>query len=151
MCREGQSHFIVAYIDIGVVIGFLCFSGDLIDEVDAPDEILEFKGALNRFGALRPLGDAFQIETDLFWSECRHGDGLFLGPTGPAEFAAARQFVDCGPGPRFRGFRAHTFLFIALFDVRRLTFLFVRVTRFIALGHGLFLKWWRPFFSLPVV
>ena len=56
-------------------------------------------------------------------------------PTGAAPFAATGTFVDGGPSAGFGGFHAETFLFVAGFDVRRLTFLFVRVAGFITLGH----------------
>src|ERR1022692_2949248 len=55
---------------------------------------------------------------------------------GAAFFAAARELVDGSPSAGFRIFRADIFFLVAGFDVRRLTFLFVSVTGFIALRHG---------------
>jgi len=57
-------------------------------------------------------------------------------PSRAAQLAAAGNFVHGGPGAGFRIFYAHTFFLVASFDVRRLTFLLIGVTGFVALGHG---------------
>ena len=59
-------------------------------------------------------------------------------PAGAALFAAAIEFIDSGPSPRFRGFHAQALFLVAGFDVFRLTFLFVSITGFIALRHSSF-------------
>ena len=75
------------------------------------------------------------MKVDLFGSEGSHGNESVPVPTGAALVAAAGKFVDGGPGPRFRSFGAQPLFLVAGFDVRRLTFLFVRVAGLIALRH----------------
>jgi hypothetical protein len=72
----------------------------------------------------------------LFGVQGWHGGESILVPTGAALFATAGQFVDRGPGAGFGGFRADTFFLVTGFDVFGLTLLFVSVTGFIALRHG---------------
>ena len=57
-------------------------------------------------------------------------------PAGATFFAAAGEFVDSGPRACFCSFHADAFSLVAGFDVCRLTFLFVSITGFIALRHG---------------
>jgi len=59
-----------------------------------------------------------------------------MAPAGAAFFAAAVEFVYSGPSACFGSFHADAFFLVAGFDVCRLPFLFVRVTGFIALRHG---------------
>ena len=136
MRGKRQGHLIETYINIGMVIGRLRLSGDPVDKFDAVHEFREYKGAQYGFGTFRPFWDALQMGADLFEYQVWHGDGSVLGPAGPASFASARQFIDGRPGPRFRGFWVHASFLIALLDVRGLTSLFARITRFVTLGHG---------------
>ena len=55
---------------------------------------------------------------------------------GTVFFAAAGKFFDRRPSARFSCFWAQIFFLIASFNVSRLTFLLVSITRFIALRHG---------------
>jgi len=72
----------------------------------------------------------------LFGVQDWHGGKSILVPTGAALFATAGKFVDRGPGAGFGGFSADTFFLVTGFDVFGLTLLFVSVTGFIALRHG---------------
>jgi hypothetical protein len=76
------------------------------------------------------------VKADLFGGQGWHGNKSFLVPAGATLFAAAIEFVHGRPGAGFRIFHADTFFLVAGFDVCRLTFLFVSVTGFIALRHG---------------
>ena len=60
---------------------------------------------------------------------------LTLFPTGAGFFAAAGKFIDRRPSAGFRRFYASTFILVAGLNVCGLTFLFVGVAGFIALGH----------------
>jgi len=57
-------------------------------------------------------------------------------PAGAALFAASGEFVNGGPSPCFCSFYACSLFLVAGFDVCGLPFLFIGVTRFVALRHG---------------
>lgn len=54
----------------------------------------------------------------------------------PALLSTTRELVDGSPSPGLSRFCAETLFLVAYFDVSGLTLLFVRVGRFVALGHG---------------
>jgi hypothetical protein len=114
---------------------FLVGFDHAVDEFNAIKESLKLESPKNGLRALRPIRNGFQVKVDLFGGQGWHNIELFLVPAGAALFAAAGEFVDGGPSAGFGGFQAETFLFVAGFDMRRLTFLFVRVAGFITLGH----------------
>jgi hypothetical protein len=132
---ERQRHLVITNINVGMMVELLSQFGDAVDEFNAIKESLKLESPKNGLRALRPIRNGFQVKVDLFGGQGWHNIELFLVPAGAALFAAAGEFVDGGPSAGFGGFQAETFLFVAGFDMRRLTFLFVRVAGFITLGH----------------
>jgi hypothetical protein len=77
MGGECQRHLIKTDINVWMMIHFLGFLGDLVDEINALQKSIKLECPTNGLRAFRPVRDGLQVQLDLFGMQDWHDINYF--------------------------------------------------------------------------